>query len=104
MTARQLWPRPEVGNSCCLRLHMSVHHQGRRVAMWAHAHELHVPMQCASTFPGRPQGHATLSGSLGNPRGPWNSTALSRRPFLGPRLCSLDPPAQGTCRESVGGA
>lgn len=37
MTARQLWPRPEVGNSCCLSLHMSVHHQGRRVAMWARA-------------------------------------------------------------------
>lgn len=94
MTARQLWPRPEVGNSCCLSLHMSVHHQGRHVAM---------PMQCASTFPGKPQGHATLSGSLGNPRGRWNSTALSRRTFLGPRLCSLDPPAQGTRRESVGG-
>lgn len=33
---------------------------------------------------GRPRGNAMLSGSLGNAGRPWNSTALSRRPFWGP--------------------
>ena len=68
---------PELGNSCCLSLHMGVHPQGSCVG--------HVcPARWASTSLGRPQAHALLSGSPGKPREPWNSTALSRQASWGP--------------------